>query len=169
MPVIPRGAEIPGIYTDPAVFQFLLFQDTGKPPPADRAADQGGKDIGVLRGRPKFGLSDLLDPVEVRRRYVWVAIIFLPLPATGIFLTLEQPVDDFRGGRPIPEQTLDMLDGPFPGIAGEVIPVRFLYDIRHGSILLDPVMDHLISVGGAHAAGHLPDGSLVVENGLDPL
>lgn len=47
--------------------------------------------------------------------------------------------------------------------------IGVLDDVRYGFILYKPVIDNLVAITGAHAAGHFPDGAFIIKHCLDTL
>ncbi len=158
------------VYAFAAVLKLLFLPVPCKIVPADRALDQGRKDVWIvttggvcLRGSDLPELPELL-PCDVR--FAVVKIIFI---ASGVSLIFEQAVYFIAGRGVVTVFFEQIVVGTSDRVAGAVIVVGVVHDIGDVRILYQPVIDHFVAVAGAHAARNLADRPLIVKNRLDAL
>lgn len=83
------AAPVFNIYAFPAVLKLLLFTVAGKVVAADRALDQGGKDVGIIAsGSVCFRRGDLPELLKFRPgdvRLAVVGVVFVPAGVGLVF------------------------------------------------------------------------------------
>lgn len=164
------SAPILYVYALAAVLKLLFFPVPCKIVATDRALDQGRKDIGIVAaGRVCLCGSDLPEFLELCPCDVGFAVVEVILIAPGVGFIFEQAVYLIAGRGPVAVFLQQVVVSVADRVTGAVMVVGVLHDVRDGLVLNQPVIDHLIAVAGAHAAGDLADRPLIVQNGLDTL
>lgn len=169
MPVEFIAATIFHIDTDTAVFQLLLFTVSGIVVPAPGAFDQTAEYIWSIAAMTHLCSGYLTGEFKLIRSDVWLAVVFIIAVNATIGLILEKPVNLVRRWSIITVFTIQIGNGVSDRIAGKIMLVGIVDDVRHRLVLYEPVIDNLIAIACASAGHDFADRALIIQNRLDSL